>query len=50
MRPSSLYPSIVRLSVRPDKPGAVMGPRRRGSRRPHADAKVAAVRRLIEQS
>jgi hypothetical protein len=50
MRPPHLYPSIVRLSVRPDEPGAVMGPRRHGSRRPHTDAKVAAVRRLIEQT
>jgi hypothetical protein len=47
-----LSPSIVRLSGRPvaDEPGAVVGPRRRGSRRPHTDAKVAAVRRLVEQS
>jgi hypothetical protein len=34
--------------VLPDHPGA--GPRRQGSRRPHADAKVAEVRRLIEQT
>jgi hypothetical protein len=49
MRPPFL-PSIVRLGVRPDEPDAVVGPRRRGSRRPHADASVAAVRRLIEQT
>jgi hypothetical protein len=40
----------VRLGVRPDRPGALVGSRPRGSRRPHADATVAAVRRLIEQS
>jgi hypothetical protein len=45
-----LYPSIARLGVRPDEPFAVAGPRPRGSRRPHTDVKVAAVRRLIEQS
>ena len=49
MRPP-FYTSIVRLGVRPDEPAAVVGPRPRGSRRPHADATVAAVRRLIEQS
>src|SRR5438093_217078 len=50
MRPN--FSSIVRLGVRPmaDEPGAVIGPRPRGSRRPHADATVAAVRRLIEQT
>jgi hypothetical protein len=42
--------SIVRLGVRPDDPAAVVGPRPRGSRRPHTDARVAEVRRLIEQS
>jgi hypothetical protein len=41
----------MRLHVRPDEPTAVVGPPRvRGSRRPHADAKVAQVRHLIEQS
>ncbi len=49
MRPPIFSP-IVRLSVRPDEPAAVVGPRRRGSRRPHTDATVAAVRRLIEQT
>jgi hypothetical protein len=45
-------PPIVRLSVRPDHddPAAVVGPRPRGSRRPHTDAAFAAVRRLIEES
>ena len=41
---------MARLGVRPDEPEAVAAPRPRGSRRPHADATVAAVRRLIEQS
>src|SRR5882672_6474316 len=42
---------ILRLRVRPDEPEAVAGPPRpRGSRRPHADAKVAQVRQLIEQT
>jgi hypothetical protein len=50
MRPPFLSPSIVRIGVRPDEPGAVVGPRPRGSRRPHADSTVAAVRRLIEQT
>ena len=49
MRPS-FYQPILRLSVRPDDPNAVIGPRPRGSRRPHADTTVAAVRRLIEQT
>ena len=34
----------------PDGPAAIAGPRRRGPGRPHSDATVAAVRRLIEQS
>jgi len=34
----------------PDGPAAIAGPRRRGPGRPHGDATVAAVRRLIEQS
>jgi hypothetical protein len=49
MRPP-FHPSIVRIGVRPDEPAVVAGPRPRGSRRPHADAKVAEVRRLIEQT
>jgi hypothetical protein len=48
MRPP-IYRSIARLGVRPE-PAAIVGPRPRGSRRPHTDGKVAAVRRLIEQS
>ncbi|MGE0036828.1 MAG: hypothetical protein AB7S93_14415 [Xanthobacteraceae bacterium] len=47
-------PVIVRIGPRPDPPedglAAIVGPRPRGSRRPHTDAKVAAVRRLIEQT
>ena len=48
-------PSIVRLRVLPDDPATIAGPRPRGShgqksRRPHSDAQVAAVRRLIEQT
>jgi hypothetical protein len=46
--------SIGRIGVRPDPadetPDAFTAPRPRGSRRPHTDARVAAVRRLIEQS
>ena len=41
---------IARIGVRPDEPGPVPAPRPRGSRRPHTDARVAAVRRLIEQT
>lgn len=46
---------IVRLRVKPLDPAAVDGPRPPGprgetSRRPHTDAKVAAVRHLIEQT
>jgi transposase-like protein len=48
MRPP-LYSPIVRLRPEPDDPAAIPG-RPRGSRRPHSDAKVAAVRRLIEQT
>jgi hypothetical protein len=50
MPPPHVSPSIVRIGVRPDEPGAVVGPRPKKSRRPHADATVAAVRRLIEQT
>jgi hypothetical protein len=49
MRPP-LYSSIARIGVRPEKPDAIVGSRPRGSRRPHTDAKVAEVRRLIEQT
>ncbi|MBI2713186.1 MAG: hypothetical protein HYX37_01870 [Rhizobiales bacterium] len=50
MRPPLFSPSIVRLRVLPDEPGAVVGTRPRGSRRPHQDATVGEVRRLIEQT
>ncbi len=47
-------PAIVRLRVLPDPPAegppGIVGPQPRGSRRPHTDAKVAAVRRLVEQT
>jgi len=47
-----LYNSILRLRVTPDEPEApdafVGGPRVRGSKRPHGDAKCAQVRCLIE--
>jgi hypothetical protein len=53
MRPP-FYPSIARLRVRPDEPPAAVvgpkGPRPCGSRRPHTDAKVAEVRRLVEET
>jgi transcriptional regulator with XRE-family HTH domain len=52
MRPP-FHDSIVRLSVRPDpvdEPAGVVAPRPRGSRRPHTDARFAAVRQLVEQS
>ncbi len=51
MRPP-LHRSIARIGVRSEKPDAVVGPpsRPRGSRRPHSDAKLAEVRRLIEQA
>src|SRR5581483_3791852 len=50
MRPPFASP-IARLHVKPDEPETMPGPPRpRGSRRPHADAKVAQVRRLIEES
>jgi hypothetical protein len=50
MRPPVFAPVLVRLRVLPEDPDAVVGPRPRGSRRPHTDAKVLAVRRLIEQT
>jgi hypothetical protein len=41
----------ARLRILPDDPAAIpAGPRPRGSRRPHPDSTVAAVRRLIEQT
>jgi len=48
MRPPLDSP-VVRLRPTPDDPAAIPG-RPRGSRRPHADTKVAAVRHLIEQT
>jgi hypothetical protein len=50
MWPPVFSPSIVRLRVEPDEPSAIVAPRQRGSRRPHPDATLAAVRRLIEQT
>lgn len=50
MPPSSQDSWIIRLSVRPEDPRAIVGPRPRGSRRPHTDATVAAVRRLVEDT
>src|SRR5262245_29364139 len=42
---------IVRLGGVPPAPDAVVGGTRpRGSRRPHTDVQVAAVRRLIEET
>src|SRR5205085_1267312 len=53
MRPPIFSP-LVRLRYRydpePDAPDAIVGPRSCGSRRPHTDAKVAAVRRLVEET
>jgi len=49
MRPPYDTP-VVRLSVRPDEQPAFTAPRPRGSRRPHTDARVAAVRRLVEET
>lgn len=50
--PHSLYPVIHRLRVTPDEPAApdaIPGAlRTRGSKRPHADERVARVRQLIE--
>lgn len=43
-------PAVLRLQVEPDKPGDFVAPRPRGKRRPHRDATVREVRRLIEQS
>jgi hypothetical protein len=47
---SLFAPSVVRVRVEPDDPRAVVGRRPRGTRRPHRDATVAEVRRLIEQT
>jgi len=42
--------ALTRIRVTPDDPQAIVGPRPRGSRRPHTDRTVAEVRRLIEQT
>src|SRR3954449_8162153 len=44
-----LRPGPAHDEPKPD-PNAVVGPRPRGSRRPHTDATHAAVRHLIEQT
>ena len=49
MRPPYFSP-IGRIGIRPEEPRAIVGPRKRGSRRPHTDATVATVRSLIESS
>ena len=45
-------PSLTRLRVKPDEPAegppAIDGHRPRGSRRPHNDVTVAAVRHLVK--
>jgi hypothetical protein len=51
----SPYPSIIRLSARPRAPStqdssAAVTRRPRGTNQPHPDAKVAEVRRLIEET
>lgn len=43
-------PAVVRLQVEPDRPGDFVASHPRGSRRPHKDATVREVRRLVEQS
>ena len=50
MHPFFRQPALVRLSGRPKDPAAIVASRPRGSRRPHTDAAVAAVRRLIEET
>lgn len=47
---NAFSPPIQRLRVLPEDPDAVAGPRPKGSRRPHTDARVAGVRRLIEET
>jgi hypothetical protein len=44
------FPPIQRLRVLPETPDAVASARPKGSRRPHSDARVAGVRRLIEET
>lgn len=43
-------PPLIRLRVKPDDPFATNGPRPKRSRRPHTDAKVASVRKLVEET
>lgn len=43
-------PPVIRLRVRPEDPFATNGARPNGSRRPHTDAKVASVRKLVEET
>ena len=54
MRAPIFSPPLARLRFRydpvVDEPDAITGPRPRGSRRPHTDARVATVRRLIEET
>jgi hypothetical protein len=50
MRPPRFGPAILRLQVEPDKPGDFVANRARGSRRPHRDASVREVRRLVENT
>jgi hypothetical protein len=49
MRPLFRSP-IARVGIRPEAPDAIVAERPRFSRRPHTDARVAAVRRLVEQT
>jgi len=48
MRPPRIGPAVVRLQIEPDKPGDFVASHPRGSRRPHKDATVREVRRLVE--
>jgi hypothetical protein len=50
MRNPLFAPAITRFRVTPEDPFATNGPRPRGSRRPHTDAKVLAVRKLVEET
>jgi len=50
MRNPLFAPTITRLRVAPEDPFATNGPRPKASRRPHTDAKVASVRKLIEET
>ncbi|RKE74424.1 hypothetical protein [Pseudorhodoplanes sinuspersici] len=50
MRNPLFRPAIARLRVTPEDPFATNGPRPKTSRRPHTDAKVASVRKLVEET